>query len=151
MPCLQPEIVVVDCLHQDGSYSTAVGAQSVSKYLIAHQRCPGCGDLILAKALTNALGEGLLCMGDAVHTVVTAEYLHTILVAVGHHTHRNTGNQDILDPGIHFLRCHACGIGYDGIIKVQHQQFDALLLKEFGSQVSKFLRDECRKQRKAHK
>ena len=132
MAGFQPKIMVMDGLDQDGPDPTAIGAQSIGEYLIAHQRRAGCWKLIPFQALADALGKRLFRMGDAVHAIAPAKDLHPIVMAVGYHAQRNIGRKHFSEPGIHFLRCFTGGIGYDGIVEIQHQQFDPPLLQKFG-------------------
>lgn len=151
MAGLKPKIVVIDSLHQDGTDTATVASQGIGKDLIAYQCRPGCRDPVLAEALSDALGKRLFGVGDAIHTVVSAEDLYPVFAAVGHHAHLQAGSKNILDPGIHLLRGLAGGIGHDSIVKVQHQQFNALLCQKFWGQIGEFFRNESRKQRKTHK
>ena len=146
MPGLEPEIMVVDSLYQDRTDTAAIGAKGIGEDLVAHQRRPGCRDLVFFQALTDALGKGLFRVGDAIHTIVIAEDLHPVFMAVGHHAYRNIRSKDVADPGIHLLRRKAGGIGDDGIVKIQHQQFDPLLFQKFRGQVCEFPGDHSRQQ-----
>ena len=139
MPCLQPEIMVVDGLHQDRSNTGAVGAQGVGINLVAHQSRFGCGNPVFDKALIDAFGEGLFRMGNAGNTLLAAKNLHPVFVAVGNYTQLDIGFYHFFQPGTH-LRCGcAGGIRHDGIVKVQHQKFDSPTAEQFDGYIC-----ECR-------
>ena len=85
MTQLQPEIMIVDGLDQDAADTGAVGAQGVRVDLIACQGANALGQSVAGKALLDALGEGLFCMGNTVNSIGGAEFLHPILFGIGNH------------------------------------------------------------------
>ena len=131
MAQFQPDIMVVDCFDQNGYDTGAVGTQRVGKNLIAYQGAIFRGDLIFIKALTDSLGKRFLGMRDTINAILFAKDLHPVLVAVGHHAKLNVGFYHFFQPVFHFLSRDAGGVRHDGIIKVQHQEFDAAAMEKF--------------------
>ena len=89
MTQLQPDIMIVNSLHQNGSDPGAVTAQHIRIDLVTHQRSILRINTELPQALLNPLSKRLLGMGDAGNAVLFTEYLHTIALAVGYHANRN--------------------------------------------------------------
>jgi len=151
MPCLQPEIMIVYGLHQNGGNACAVGAKGVGVDLVAYQSRFRCWDAVLGKTLIDALGKGLLGVSDHCHVPLPAEFGDPVVVAVGDDAQLNVGKRiHICKPGFHLLRGGGSGIGYDGIVKIQHQQADIPLPEQFRSDVRKLIRDEFGQWRKGH-
>ena len=137
MPCLQPEIMIVDGLHQNGPHTAAIGAQGIGEDLISHQSGLGSRDAVFGKAFFDTLGKRLFRMGDAVKTILPAEFGDPVVMTVGHDTHRNIALCHHGKPGRHFLRGDAGGVGNDGIVEVQHQKPDVLIFQPLGMNVGK--------------
>ena len=87
MPCLQPEIMIVNGLDQDGPHAAAVCTEGIGKDLIAYQRRLIGRNAIVGKALLNTSAEGFFRMGDAIQPVGSAEFSDPIPFTVGNHTH----------------------------------------------------------------
>ena len=92
MPCLQPEIMIVDGLYQNRTDTAAIGAQGIGKDLVACQRAFLCVQSKLPQALADALGEGFLGMGDTFKPPFPAENLHPVIVGIGNHTELDLGS-----------------------------------------------------------
>ena len=90
MAQFQPEIMVVDGLHQDGTHTGAATTQGVGIDLVAHQYSLLCRHRKPGKASFDTVGEGLFGMGNAVQAVGLAEPGHTGIFAIGNNTHRNS-------------------------------------------------------------
>ena len=130
MPCLQPEIVIIDGFYQDGPHPTAIGAQGVRKDLIAHQSSFLRRNAVLGKALPDPTTAGFLSMGDAIQAIGSTKLFYPVITAVGYHTHCDIGAVHHSQPIRHFGGGDAGGIGHDGIVKIQHQQPDIVQLQE---------------------
>ena len=131
MTQLQPDIMIVNCLHQNGCDTGSIGAKGIRKDLIAHQSAiPGTQGKF-CKAFLNSLGKRFIGMGDAWNPETFAKNLHPLLVAVGHHTKLNIGLGHSFQPTLHFRSWGTGSVWHNGIIKVQHQQFDATAAEQF--------------------
>ena len=82
MTQLQPDIMIVNGLDQDGSDIGTVGAQGVGEYLITYQRANRGVDIIGGKAFFDSLGKGLPGMGNTGKTIVLGKDLHPIPLTV---------------------------------------------------------------------
>ena len=135
MPCFQPEIMIINGLDQNRLDTAAIGTQGVRKDLVTGQGAFLRRNVELCKALRDALGEGFPGMGDAGDIPPVAEDLHPVLVGVGHHAKPDGGILHHPQPCSHFLRGDAGGIGYDGIVEIQHQKFDPSGCQQFRGQI----------------
>ena len=77
---LEPNVVVVDGGDQNGGQTAAAGTHGVGENLVTGQGALFGGQAVLAQALPDALGEGLLCVGDAVDAVTLTEDPHRSLL-----------------------------------------------------------------------
>ena len=80
-------------------------------------------------------------MGNAVDAIMAAKPTDPVIFTVGHHTDGNLPLRRVHQPLLHQRLRNIGGIGHDGVVKIQHQQFDAKLLKELRSQVRQFIGD----------
>ena len=90
MAGLEPEIVVVNGLHENGGHTGAVAADGVGVDLIPRQSRLRGGHLEFIKALPDAAGEGLPCVGDAGQVMLPAELRNPVLMAVGNDAQLNS-------------------------------------------------------------
>ena len=74
--------MIIDRIHQDGGNAGTVAAQGIREDLVAHDGSSFRRDIILCKALPDALGKRLLSVGNAVHTVALAKNLNPVTLAV---------------------------------------------------------------------
>lgn len=126
MACLEPEIMIIDGLDQNGANPAAIGSQSVRKYLVTCQCTVRCRQAVSLQTLPDTFLERLFRMGDAVDAVLGAKNLYPIIVGIGHHADADVGSFHHFQPAPHFLRRYIRSIRHNGIVKVQHQQPDAL-------------------------
>ena len=145
MPGLQPEIMIVYGIHQNGCNACAVGAQGVGIDLIADQSRLRGRDAVSIQTFPNPLGEGLFCVGNHIDPPLPAEAGNPVVVAVGH-----DAQPDVLlrihglQPAFHFLRRNGSGIGDDGIVKIQHQQPDLPLPQQLRGDIRCLAGDDFR-------
>ena len=141
MAQLQPKIMIVDGFDQYRSDTGAICAQCIRIDLIAHQCAVIFGNSKLFNACIYPLRKRLFCMGYAGNSILFAKNLHAIPFAVGYHTDPHIRCKDFLDPGFH-RRCRRVGsIWNDGIIKIQHQQRDALIQQPLQLQIRQLTRN----------
>ena len=125
MAGFQPEIMVINGLHQNGCDTGTVGTQGIGINLVTDQGSFGCGDAVLGKAFVDSFGEGFFRVGNAGKLVFPAELGDPVIVAVGYDAQLDIlQGIHLLQPGGHFLRGNSRCVGYDGIIEIQHQQPD---------------------------
>jgi len=150
MPQLQPNIVIVNGLYQNGSHTAAVGAQGIRKDLIAHQGALFWVSTKLCKAFSDALGEGLAGMGDAGKIIFRGKDLDAVLVAVGYDTKFDITLLHLDKPIFHLPGRNTGGIRHDGIVKIQHQQFDAPAVEQFHTYIRQRRHDDLGQKGKLH-
>ena len=78
MAQLEPDIVVVDGGDEDGGNTAAPGAHHIGIDLVTGQSALLRRQAVLRQTLADALGEGLLGMGDTVDAVIFAENTDTL-------------------------------------------------------------------------
>ena len=64
MPCLQPEIMIINGFYQNRPGTATIGAEGIGKNLISYQCRLGCRNLELGKTFLNTLGKGFFRMGN---------------------------------------------------------------------------------------
>ena len=150
MTQLQPDIMIVNGFDQDGCDPGAIAPQHIGKDLIAGQRSSLRRNAESIQALTDPLGERLLRMGNAGNAILLTELPDTIPLAIGNHANLDVGTYHVTQPFFHSLRRNIGGIRNDGIIKIQHQQFNATTFQQFRCDLGQVGQDDLGKQRKGH-
>ena len=89
-------------------------------------------------------------MGDAVQTIGGTEHLHPLLFAVGDNAKPNPRLFHDRNPIFHVLRRDIGRIRDDGVVKVQHQQFDSLLAQLCRGDIRQRAGDALWQQRNRH-
>ena len=99
----QPEIVVVDRLHQNRLNPRAVCSQHICIDLISHKSAIYRRYVVLLKTLPNPFGKGFLCVSNARKPPFLTENLYPLLMAVGYHTELNLRCLHSLQPSTHSI------------------------------------------------
>ena len=89
MPCLQPKIMIIDGLDQNGAHTATIGTQGIGKDLITGQSAFICAQSKFFQALADTLGEGFLGMGNAFDAPLPAKDLHPVIMRIRYHTKLN--------------------------------------------------------------
>ena len=144
MTQLQPECMVINGFYQYRPNSDTVGTQRIRIDLIPCKGTLPCCYRKLLQALPDALGETR-------QTMLLTKHLYPAAPAIGNNTQLYLRIQHHLEPRCH-LRCwRICRIWYNRIVKIQHQQPNAVLLQKLRRQVCDRICQQHRQQRKIHK
>ena len=145
---LQPNVVQVDGLDQNGEGSGAVGAQHVGEDLVPRQSGLGGFGPVAGQALADAPASGLFGAGDAADVVGLAEVGGLRLFAVGDHAQLNVPPLHPVEPGQQLRLRHPGGVGQHGVVEVQHQKPNAPAVQELRGQVRELVKDGLRQKGK---
>lgn len=150
MTKLQPNVMQVDGLDQNGGCSGAVGAQNVRKNLISRQSRLLRFGVKAGQTLVDPTAGGLLGVGDARDVVCPAKTCGLVLLAVGHHAESDTALLHPVDPGQQLLCGDLRGVGQHGIVEIQHQKVDSPLPQKLGRHVCQLVKNQLWQQGKGH-
>ena len=133
--------MIIDSMDQDGGHAGTVCSQRVRINLIPHQsrmlRC----DAISVQAFPNALGSGFPGPQNAGQAIHLAKLRNPPALAVGYDAHSHIRSCHGSQPPGHLLRGDICGVGNDGIIKIQHQEPNIPLGKQFRRHIRQCIED----------
>lgn len=130
MPQPEPDIVKMNGANQNRNDIGGICSQHISVYLVTHQSDAPCMG-IQRNGFADAAGERFCCMCHTANSMTGTKIRRTLSLCVGHNTKTDPCLLHGLKPGFHRRRRVIPCIGHNGIIKIQQQDIDAVLVQNF--------------------